>query len=46
MKYLMTSIEKIQKIKVDPNLVLLFLVIMFVALLFATESVVKYTFIP
>jgi len=46
MKYILAGIKKVQGIKVDPHVVLLLLVIMFVVLLFAAENVVKLTLIP
>lgn len=33
-------------LKVDPNIVLFLIVIAFVALLLATENIVKYTLLP
>ena len=40
------NIKKLQFIKIDPHVVLFFLVIAFFVLLIATENIVKYTLIP
>jgi len=39
-------LKKIRPLKIDPNIVLLFLVIMFFVLLYATENIVKLTLLP
>ena len=39
-------LKKIRPLKIDPNVVLLFLVIMFFVLLYATENIVKLTLLP
>lgn len=46
MKKMIVNFGKIQFIKIDPHVVLLFLVVAFFILLFATENIVKYTLIP
>ena len=45
-KNLFTGIVKSPLTKIDPNVVLLLLVIVFFVLLYATENVIKHTLIP
>lgn len=39
-------LKKIRLLKIDPNVVLLILVVMFFVLLYATENIVKLTLLP
>ncbi|MCD4695418.1 MAG: hypothetical protein K8S16_04175 [Bacteroidales bacterium] len=45
-KNMLLNFKNVGLIKIDPHIVLLLLVIMFVVLLFAAENVVKLTLIP
>ena len=45
-KSLLTNFKNYQFAKIDPNIALLLLVVMFVVLLIATENIVKLTLIP
>jgi len=45
-KNIFLGVKRFPLIKVDPNVVLLFLVIVFFVLLFAAENVIKQTLIP
>ncbi|MCF8367504.1 MAG: hypothetical protein K9G76_00585 [Bacteroidales bacterium] len=45
-KNMLSNLKSIRLIKIDPHIILLLLVIMFVVLLFAAENVVKLTLIP
>lgn len=45
-KSLVTDFKNYQFSKINPNIALLVLVVMFVVLLIATESVVKLTLLP
>lgn len=45
-KNLFSSIIKFPLTKIDPNILLILLVIVFFVLLYATENVIKHTLIP